>query len=226
MESTTTRAGGFSRLNERSRNDGTFHALSTDPTGICVAETENRQIDNITGVEDPWQAGNLMTTAGVPIVLVVQGSQVLSVRISHVWLTAYIDFIPNRGITPGPGDYWVRMDPTLKRFAIADGVRLDDQVPFDLGEYLESGTPFSPRQVYEEALQAHIADNNLGITLEEVKPSKTVIQDAFPFVPGSLRGRILTFEGESPEVPAAFQQRLDLELRNAAGGVLATWSTP
>ncbi|MCP4685300.1 MAG: hypothetical protein GY867_07605, partial [bacterium] len=72
------------------------------------------------------------------------------------------------------------MDPSLNRFAIAEGVRLDDQVPFDLGEYLQSGTPFAPRLSYEEALQAYIADNHLGIPLEEVKPSKTVIQEAFP----------------------------------------------
>ncbi|MCP4662223.1 MAG: hypothetical protein GY856_43020 [bacterium] len=72
---------------------------------------------NLTGVEDPWQAGNLMTTAGVPIVLVVQGSQVLSARMSHVWLTAHIDFIPNRGMTPGPGDTWVRMDDADGRLA-------------------------------------------------------------------------------------------------------------
>ncbi len=189
-------------------------------------EIPTAKLLNLTGVEDPWQAGNLLTTAGVPIVLVVQGSQVLSARMSHAWIKAHLDYIPNRGVTPGPGDTWVWMDPSLKRFAIADGFRLDDQVPFVLGEYLESGTPFAPRQVYEEALQAYVADHSLGITLEEVKRSKTVIQEAFPFVPGTLRGKILTVEGESVEVPAAFQQQLELQVREAGGNVLATWSTP
>ncbi|MCP4592548.1 MAG: transglutaminase family protein, partial [bacterium] len=95
-------------------------------------------LTNITGLDDPWRAGDLLTTAGVPILLLAQGSQVIGARMSHVWVKGYVDYIPNRGVTPGSGDSWIRMDPSLKRHAYAPGIRIHDQVPFSLGGYLQS----------------------------------------------------------------------------------------
>lgn len=182
---------------------------------------------NITGVEDPWRAGDLMTTGGTPTVLVVEGSQVLSARFSHVWVKAHLSYIPHRGVTPGTPDTWVRMDPSLKRFTIENGLRLDNDVPFVLGDYLLSGTEQSPREIYEQALQAEIDANYPAVTsLDEVQTRKTVLQENFPFVPGSLRGKILSVAGESPDLPTAFQQHLQVEVREADGAVLLTHETP
>ncbi len=180
----------------------------------------------LAGVTDPFRAGDLVTTAGLPIVLVVAGSQVIHARMSHAWVKAHLDYIPRRGVTAGPGDTWLRMDPSLKRFETTAGTRLDEAVPYDLGAYLQGGTESSPRQVYDEAIQAHITDQNLGLTLEEVKPAKQIIEEAFPFVPGTLRAKILSVTGESTTVPESFQQRLDLQVREDGGATLLTWSGP
>jgi hypothetical protein len=129
--------------------------------------------------------------------------------------------------TPGPGDHWIRMDPSLKRFDVGAGVRLDEEVPFDLGEYLQSGTLLSPQAYYEDALAAYADAHNLGVAgSEEVKPAKSLIQEAFPFVPASTRAKILTVSGEATEVPAGYQQQLELQVRETGGAVLLTWSTP
>ena len=184
-------------------------------------------LQNVTGVEDPWRAGDLMTTAGTPTLLVVEGSQVLSARISHAWVRAHLPYVPNRGATPGTADTWVRMDPSLKRFTVENGLRLDAEVTYDLGEYLQSGTEESPRAVYEADLNAYTASNHPGIgNLAELMPAKNVLQEAFPFVPGSLRGKILSVAGEATELPAAYQQRVQLEVREAGGTVLLSYETP
>ncbi len=180
----------------------------------------------IAGVSDPFRAGDLLTTAGMPIVLVVEGSQVIHARMSHVWVKAHLDYIPRRGVTAGSGDTWLRMDPSLKRFETTEGTRLDEAVPYDLGAYLQSGTESSPRQVYDEALQAHIAAQNLGLTLDEVKPGKEIVEEAFPFVPGTLRAKILGVTGESTTVPETFQQQLEVQVREDGGPTLLTWSAP
>jgi len=189
-------------------------------------EITTAKLLNLTGVADAFRAGDLLTTAGVPIVLIVDGSQVVGARMSHVWVRAFLDYIPRRGATPGPGDTWIRMDPSLKRFDVGTGVRLDEEVPFDLGEYLQSGTLLSPRAHYEDALAAYADAHDLGAGLEELKPAKSLIQEAFPFVPASLRAKILTVAGEAMDVPAAFRQQLELQVREAGGPVLLSWSTP
>ncbi|HEV8630794.1 MAG TPA: transglutaminase family protein, partial [Thermoanaerobaculia bacterium] len=104
-------------------------------------------LQNLTGVSDIFRAGDLLTTGGTDIVLITQGGQVVGARLPHAWVKAYLDYVPNRGATAGPGDTWIRMDPTLERFDEAYGERLDAAVPFALAAYLPSGTESSPRAV-------------------------------------------------------------------------------
>lgn len=183
-------------------------------------------LKNITGVDDAWRAADMMTTAGTPIVVFVEGSQVVSAKITHPWVKAHLDYVPNRGVTSGPGDTWVRLDPSLKRFEITSGQRLDAEVPFSLESYLVSGVEQSPRQVYEDALWDYASTQGLGIvSLDELKPKKTLIQEAFPYVPATLRGRIDSVAGESLTVPEDFQQRLRVEVRRSGGQVLLSHET-
>ncbi|MCP3993729.1 MAG: RHS repeat protein, partial [bacterium] len=181
-------------------------------------------LTNITGLDDPWRAGDLLTTAGVPIVLLVQGSQVIGARMSHVWIKAFVDYIPNRGVTPGAGDTWIRMDPSLKRYAYAPGIQIHDDVPFSLGDYLLSGTELSPRRAFEEALWGYIRANSLNCTnLEQLKKASSINKEGFPFLPGTLRGEIVQIDGEDAAMPIGFKERVRLEVRGAAGLLLVSW---
>ena len=181
----------------------------------------------LTGTSDPFDAGNLISTGGVPAVLLVQGGQVVGARLSHVWVKAHIDYIPNRGVTSGTPDAWVRMDPSFKRYGSTAGIDVHSHVPFDLGNYLQSGTELSPRRSYEDALWAYIRANNIDcVNLEQLKKAAQVVRERFPYIPGTLRGKVLRIDGEQAAVPESFQQRLTLEVKTAAGSSLVTWSTP
>ena len=180
---------------------------------------------DLTGVEDVFRAGDLLTTAGNDVLLLVQGGQVVGARLPHAWVKANLDYVPNRGATPGDGDTWIRMDPTLERFDEAYGQRVDAAVPFALGSYLTSGTETSPRAVYEAALAQYATDQNLGIAgLDDLKPRRSVHAEAFPFVPGTLRVKIVSVGGESPTMPASAQQTLLLEVIGRDGASLLSWT--
>lgn len=181
----------------------------------------------LTGTTDPFDAGTLLTTGGVPGVLLVQGGKVVGARLSHVWVQAHVDYVPNRGVTPGPGDTWIRMDPSFKRYGQAEGIDVHSHVPYSLEGYLQSGTPLSPRRAYEDALWSYIRANNIVCTtLDQLKRSAQVKREQFPFIPGTLRGKILRSDGTSETVPETFQQRLALEVRTAAGSTLVSWASP
>ncbi|MCP3998814.1 MAG: hypothetical protein GY722_27640 [bacterium] len=190
-------------------------------------EISTETLVNLAGVSDAVRAGDLLTTAGLPIVLYTQGSQVVGARLSHVWVKAHLDYIPNRGVTGGPGDTWIRMDPSFARIDYAPGIRIHDQVPFFLGDYLLSGTELSPIRTYQDALWAYIRANDIAcVTLEQLKPAASVRQERFPFVPGTLRAKILSVEGEATSVPAAFAETLEVVVRTSAGAPLLTWNAP
>lgn len=181
----------------------------------------------LTGTSNPFDAGNLLSTGGIPAVLLTQGGQVVGARLGHVWVKAHIDYIPDRGVKPGTPDAWVRMDPSFKRYGFAAGIDVHSQVPFDLGNYLQSGTEQAPRRAYEDALWAYIRANNIDcVNLEQLKKAAQVVRERFPFVPGTFRGKILRVDGEQTTVPESFQQRLTLEVKTAAGASLVSWSTP
>ncbi|MGH3860025.1 transglutaminase domain-containing protein, partial [Actinokineospora sp.] len=182
---------------------------------------------DLAGVTDVFRAGDLLATGNIKVVLVVQGGQVVAARLPHVWVKAHLDYIPNRGVTPGEGDTWLRLDPTLERFDEANGARLDAAVPFVLGEYLRSGTESSPRATYEAVLLAHAAGQGGG-GLEELKPLRAVKREEFPYVPGTLRAKLVSVAGEAAAMPAAMQQQVSLSLldRNGASLLSATLSAP
>ena len=183
-------------------------------------------LTNLTGVDDPIRAGDFLTTAGLEVLLVIQGSQVTAARFPHVWVKAHLDYIPNRGATSGTADTWIRMDPSITTHERTDGLRLDQDVPFVLGDHLLSGTELSPRQDYEAALLAHVADQGLPVTtFDDAKSLHRQVANDFPFVPGTLRAKIVSAAGESETVPAAFEQDVEVQIREEGGGALLTWTT-
>ncbi|HEX6198643.1 MAG TPA: DUF6531 domain-containing protein, partial [Thermoanaerobaculia bacterium] len=184
-------------------------------------------LTNLTGVTDPFRAGDLLSTGGVPVVLLVEGGRVVGARMTHPWVLAHVDYIPNRGATPGEPDSWIRMDPSLKRHAYQPGLLVHEGVPFALGDYLVSGTALSPRRAYEDALWDYIRTNNIECsTLEQLKRAGSVVQEAFPYLPGTLRGKVLSVQGEAAEVPAAFAHRVRIEVRDGSGDVLLSHELP
>src|SRR5206468_6428850 len=49
------------------------------------------------GVHVPQAAMNLMGQGGIPNIGVAQGGQVKSIRMEHVWVEAFVDYVPSRG---------------------------------------------------------------------------------------------------------------------------------
>ena len=178
-------------------------------------------LTTLAGVDDPVRAADLLTTAGTPVVLVVGGSEVIVARMPHVWVKAHLDYIPNRGLTHGTPDTWLRMDPTLKEHPVVEGQRLDEAVPYVLADHLASGTEQSPRQDYEAALVAEAGTPNL----DSFKPLRSLSAENFPFVPGTLRAKVLSVDGESETMPESKQVRLDVTAREPGGDTLFSWST-
>ena len=179
-------------------------------------------LTTLAGVDNPIRAADLLTTAGMPIVLVIGGSQVIAARMPHVWVKAHLDFIPDRGIKHGTPDQWIRMDSTLKDHPVIEGQRTDDQVFFVLADHLQSGMEKSPRQDYEENLVSHAGASDL----DALKPFRTLKEERFPFVPGTLRAKILSIDGMAETIPTSMQARLDVEARDEGGATLFTYSTP
>ncbi len=80
----------------------------------------------------PEIAQQILGSGGIPNVAIVNGSgEILSFRIEHVWVEAWLDYVPSRGAVQITGDTWVPFDPAFKQFSYVAPTTLLNDVPID-----------------------------------------------------------------------------------------------
>src|SRR5262249_6512472 len=59
------------------------------------------------------------------------GGTIRALRIEHVWVEAWVDFVPSRGAKNLAPDTWVPMDAAIKAYATTPPVAWREHVDFD-----------------------------------------------------------------------------------------------
>jgi hypothetical protein len=62
------------------------------------------------GFTDPNAALQLIASGGIPVTALIAGGTISTVRMEHVWVEAWIDYIPSRGAVQKQGDTWIPLD--------------------------------------------------------------------------------------------------------------------
>ncbi|MGE4073529.1 MAG: DUF6531 domain-containing protein, partial [Lysobacterales bacterium] len=81
-----------------------------------VIEIPVAQVQNWLDAPTPEMALDLMQKGGIPSAAVMQGGRIQAIRFEHVWIEAYVDFIPSRGAINRVPDQWVPLDVAFKQF--------------------------------------------------------------------------------------------------------------
>ncbi len=82
-------------------------------------------------------AQQVLGLGGVPNVGLAAGGAVTALRIDHVWVEAFLDYIPSRGAVNRQGDTWVPMDPSYKLHNFTPRSSFYDENP--IGDVLRPG---------------------------------------------------------------------------------------
>jgi transglutaminase-like putative cysteine protease len=83
------------------------------------------------GVTDPAAVQSLLGQGGIPNTLLASGGQIVAVKFEHVWVEAWIDYIPSRGAKQIEGDSWIPMDASFKQYQYTAGMDIKKGVPLD-----------------------------------------------------------------------------------------------
>lgn len=82
-----------------------------------VVEIPIAQAQNWLGnLATPQMAIELMQKGGIPAASVISGGRIVAVRFEHVWVEAWVDFVPSRGAINRVPDQWVPFDVAFKQF--------------------------------------------------------------------------------------------------------------
>lgn len=159
------------------------------------------------GFTDSMEALRLLASTGVPTKGLTEGGQIKYVQIEHVWVEAYIDYMPSRGARHknGQGDTWIRLDGSFKQYTYTQGMDIKSAVPFDAQTFIDQikntatinetqGYVTNVNSLliqqtmtdYQTQVQNYISQNYPNATVGDVLGKKEIVKQEFPYLLGTL----------------------------------------
>ena len=147
------------------------------------------------GASTPESALKLLAQGGIPSEGLIQGGRISHIRMEHVWVEAWVDYYPSRGVVHRQGDSWVALDGSFKQYQYQQGLDLQQAATgFDaaafvqqLGENsqgnelegwvagVDTGSIEATLEGYRQQLEDYVALHHAGATVDDVLGSKTII---------------------------------------------------
>ena len=87
-----------------------------------VVELPVDRVQNWLDAPTPEIALDLMQKGGIPSAGVIVAGRLSAIRFEHVWVEAWVDFIPSRGAINRVPDQWVPLDVAYKQFDVVPAV--------------------------------------------------------------------------------------------------------
>jgi transglutaminase-like putative cysteine protease len=89
------------------------------------------------GVKTPEAAQSLLGQGGIPTTALVSGGRIAAFKLEHVWVEAYVDYLPSRGAVHRVGDTWVPLDGSFKQYDYQPYVDLSQETPFNTQAFFD-----------------------------------------------------------------------------------------
>ncbi len=157
------------------------------------------------GVTNPEAALNLMGQGGIPSIALTSGGTISAVKLEHVWVEAYIDYVPSRGAVNKVPDTWVPLDASFKQYTYTQGMDIKSNVPLDANALLaqaQQGATVNTAEGwvqnlnqsniqsaltnYQTQVQNYVNAQNASATVGDVLGTKSIIQSNPAILAGSL----------------------------------------
>lgn len=96
------------------------------------------QIQNwVGGARTPDDALELLLTGGIPTRYLTAGGRISALQFEHMWVEAFVDFIPSRGVIERTPDTWVPLDGSFKQYVRSAPLKLREASGVDAKKIVE-----------------------------------------------------------------------------------------
>jgi hypothetical protein len=183
------------------------------------------------GVKTPEAAQSLLGQGGIPNVALVSGGKITAFKLEHVWVEAFVDFIPSRGAIHRTGDTWVPLDASFKQYTYKDGMDLKNAVPFDvqsLIDQIQTGATVNEAEGwvqnidqnliqqaltdYQSQIKTYIDGQKPEATVGDVIGTKRIAEQKSPFLAGTLPYMLLVSGPKTAVLSNALRHKVRLTL--------------
>jgi len=198
------------------------------------------------GAKTADAAQQMLGQGGVPNVALTSGGKVVTMRMEHVWVEAFIQYNPGRGARHIQGtstpDTWVPMDGSFKQYTFSQGMDLQSAVPLDANALItaaQQGATVNEQEGwvrnlnttavqtqltnYQNQLKTYIDNQNGGnSTVGDVLGTRTAKIDPLPYFAGTLpytvRARTQAFSEVPDNLRVKFSYAIYPDQTSAAWG--------
>ncbi len=191
-----------------------------------------RVMNWVGGVTDPRMAGAILATKGIPVKLIIVGGVAKYFQLEHVWVEAWVNYIPSRGAVhrTGHGDTWIPLDASYKQFTYKQGMDMYSLMGFNAEDFLMSyitdtrARDITAYQAYGKRLVDFIDMNYPDATIDqvfgasEIKATKTIIKQEFPFLLGTLPYKTIAKAADFSEIPSTKDYTITIQIEDIASG--------
>lgn len=185
------------------------------------------------GFTDANAALNFMASGGIPAGGLVEGGRIKVVQMEHVWVEAWIDYIPSRGARhrQGGGDTWIPLDASFKQYAYTDGMDVSSAVPFDAEGFadalissaiinetdgyvtgVDSAYIQQAMSEYQAQVSDYITTNHPDATVGDVLGKNEIIVQKFPYLLGTLPYRLRVTGARYSSMPDSYRHKIEFYL--------------
>ncbi len=186
------------------------------------------------GFTNPQAALDFMASGGIPVSGLLSGGKIAKAHFEHVWVEAYVDYIPGRAARhrQGQGDTWVSLDAAFKQYDYTQGIDIQAAVPFNAQEFvdqvqvsatinetdgyvtgLDSLFVQGAMQDYSAQVESYLTQNYPDATVGEVLGQKNAIKQEFTYLLGSLPYHTSLVGGTYAVIPNTLRHKLTFTLQ-------------
>jgi len=173
------------------------------------------------GFTDEKSAADFIASGGVPVSAGISGGKITDIWMEHVWVEAFVDYIPSRGAVHKEGDTWIPMDGSFKQYEYTAGLDIAKNITFNKQSYLSTFNDITPVEFYSNQIQTYLDANLPGKTIEDVKRTRK-IQTKTPgilaaTVPYKIMANLATLSG----LTDTFRYKVSIAIPDLSGNSLA-----
>ena len=184
------------------------------------------------GVKDPWVAGNILATSGIPARMLLVDGKPWGIRMEHCWVEAYI---PWEGGKVYRGAYnpkdigqarwiWAPMDVSYKEYRYMERIDVSG-VPFNENEYLDTLRSDSPFDYWFKSIENYIKNNYPDSSVFHGVSGNVIKRLYFGYIPGRYPyQRLMETATRFVEIPDNYRHKVRFEIMNEYGEYELTYT--
>ncbi len=176
------------------------------------------------GFTDANAACDFIASGGIPVTGIISGGKVTKARLEHIWVEAWVDYFPSRGAKhkTGQGDTWIPLDASYKQYSYKTGVDFFYSLSFNgeqfLQQYIADPQDMLPYQFYNKQMSSWLDINMPNAAIEDIigaddiEFTKTIYEQSFPYLLGTLPYRTMVEGSKYSEIPDALRHKVALDV--------------